>query len=247
MITAAGHQQQRLLAVQLLHQHGTVAGQLLSLGLAENRGPLTLGDDHAGQLAAGLIDRRQGRQHAVVVGREQHPHHVAHFPQQRLAEGGVLVRLLVLAVLPGMRGRHQRPTEPAGRTPGLFLLTSENQALAHRTEHLHAEGFIAGDQIKAALVGQTRRHHRLLVEGGDDFAVHCFHGTFRRADPMLKRFQHATQAITGQLIGIADPRAQAWVGGDQFNEEAIQGRHRRAVLVVVMQGWQLRCGGMTAG
>ena len=91
LITAAGHQQQRLLAVQLFHQHGTIAGQLLGLSLGEYRRPLTLGDDHAGQLAAGLIDRRQGRQHAVVVGREQHPHHVAHFPQQRLAEGGVLV------------------------------------------------------------------------------------------------------------------------------------------------------------
>ena len=125
-----------------------------------------------------------------------------------------------------MRGRHQRPTEPASRTPGLFLLTSENQALAHRTEHLHAEGFIAGDQIKAALVGQTCRHHRLLVQGSDNFSVHCFHSAFRRTNAMLERLEHATQTITGQLIGIADPRAQAWVGGDQFNEEAIQGRHR---------------------
>ncbi len=122
-----------------------------------------------------------------MVSRKQHPDHVVHLSEQRFAEGRVLVGLLVLAVFPGVRRRDQGPAEPACRPANLLLLPGKNNALPHHAQHLHAEGFVARHQIQAALVGKAGGYHRLLVESGDDGAVHGLQLAFRLDDAMLER------------------------------------------------------------
>ena len=148
-----------------------------------------------------------------------------HFAQQRFAEGGVLVGLLVLAIFPGMRRRNHRESQPFGRALHNSLMACKNQLLTYRPEHLDAESFIAGDQIQSALVTQAGRYYRLFVERRDDPAIHGLQCTFRITHPMFQGLQHAAEAITGQLVGVADPCTQGWISLHQGNEETVHRLH----------------------
>lgn len=160
-----------------------------------------------------------------MVGRKRRPDHIAHLTKQRLAEGGVLVRLLILAVLPSVRRRDQRPAEPACWPADLLLLPGKDDALPHYAQHLHAEGLVAGHQIQAALVGKAGGDHRLLIEGGNDGAIHGLQLAFRLDDAMLERLEHAAQTVAGQLVRVTHPRPQRGVGGRQLDEETIDRCH----------------------
>ncbi len=170
-----------------------------------------------------------------MVRREKHANHVVHFAEQRLAEGGVLMRLLILAVLPGMRRRDQRPPQPACRPADLLLLTGEDDALAHHAEHLHAERLIAGHEVQPALVGQAGGDHGLFVERGDDGAVDRLQFALRLNHTVLERLEHATQPVARQLVRVAHPWSQRRVGLGQLDEEAIHRGHRRAGIVTILE------------
>ena len=235
LIAATGNQQHWLAIALRIDQQRSITGQLLSLFDCKSAGLFTLGHQQAREPAALLIDARQQGQQRVVIGWQQNTHDVVHLAQQRLAEGGVLVRLLVLAVLPGVRGGHQRPAQPAGWTSRLLLLTGEDQTLAHGAEHLHAKRLVAGHQIQAALIGQTGRHHSLLVECGDHRAVQRLQLALGLADTMLERCQHTAQTVAGQFVRVADTRPQLRVGAYQIDEITIQRTHGRTGPIMKMQ------------
>src|SRR3546814_4710545 len=101
-----------------------------------------------------LIDRMQCRDGAVRIDWKQDSRGVAHLAEQRFADGRILVRLLVLAVLPRVRGDDEWDRNPARLLADLALAPREHDLLAQAPEHLHRERFIAHDQVEPALVGE---------------------------------------------------------------------------------------------
>ncbi|MCY1524749.1 hypothetical protein D9M68_596970 [compost metagenome] len=68
---------------------------------------VALGHDDAGHLGAARVDGPQRRRGAIAIHGEEHAGGIGHLAQQGFAYSGILVRLLVLGVLPGMGCHHQ--------------------------------------------------------------------------------------------------------------------------------------------
>src|SRR3546814_1496292 len=86
-------------------------------------------DLEARHLTASLIDRMQCRDGAVRIDWKQDSRGVAHLAEQRFADGRILVRLLVLAVLPRVRGDDEWDRNPARLLPDLALAPREHDLL----------------------------------------------------------------------------------------------------------------------
>src|SRR3546814_16382446 len=94
----------------------------------------------------------QCRDGAVRIAWKQDSRGVAHLAEQRFADGRILVRLLVLAVLPRVRGDDEWDRNPARCLADLALAPSEHDHLAQAPEPLHRERFLTHEQVEAALV-----------------------------------------------------------------------------------------------
>ena len=155
----------------------------------------------------GAVGGTQRGSRAVRIDWEQHTRGVGHLAQQRLGQGRVLVRLLVLAVLPGVRGGHRDNRQPPLRTARLRLVAGEQDLLAQRAEHLDGEGFIGDQEVDTALVAQCRADHRLLVERRDHRTVHRFgQAGLGHEDAMLQQIQRLSHPVAAQFVGVADAR-----------------------------------------
>src|SRR3546814_1007626 len=104
----------------------------------ELMGHVALGNDEARHLTASLIDRMQCRDGAVRIDWKQDSRGVAHLAEQRFAAGRILVRLLVLAVLPRVRGDDEWDRNPARLLADLVLAPREHDLLARSEEHTSA-------------------------------------------------------------------------------------------------------------
>jgi hypothetical protein len=72
-----------------------------------------LGHHHRPDLSAGLVDASGHGVRGVEIGGKDDPRDRRQLSQERLGQAGMLMRLLVLAVLPGVGGEDQRDREPA--------------------------------------------------------------------------------------------------------------------------------------
>jgi hypothetical protein len=184
---------------------------------------IALGDDQAGQLAAPSIDVTQCGDGGIAIHREQHARDVRHFAQQGFTDGRILVRLLVLRVLPSVRGDDQRHRQPAGWPAGLTLVAGEDDFLPHQAKHLDREGLVADDQIQSAFIAECCRSHSFLVERGDDGAVQILrHTGFGLVDAVLEQRQRAAHLVAGQFVGVADAHAQIGIGLGEIDKPLIQ-------------------------
>ena len=80
----------------------------------------------------------------------------------------------------------------------------EQDFLTQRAQHLDRKGFVGDDQVDATLVAQCSADDCLLVERGDDGAIHRFgHARLGDDDPMLQQVQRVIHAVAAKLIGVA--------------------------------------------
>ena len=101
LIGTIGHEQQWFAPGGVLIDHqGTMSGEQFRFPSVKHTGAFTFRDDHARDPASFTEHRGQCCQGAVVVCRKQDAGHIIHLREHALAEGGVLVGLLVLAVFP---------------------------------------------------------------------------------------------------------------------------------------------------
>ena len=123
LVGAVGYQEQRLAGRRVfVHHQGAMPGQQFGFPGIKDAGPFALRDHHAAYPAPFAEHRWQRGECAVVIGRKQHAGYVVHFPEHAFAEGGVLMRLLILTVLPGMGRGNDRQAKPACRPAHLFLV-----------------------------------------------------------------------------------------------------------------------------
>ena len=136
------------------------------------------------------IDDAQGLRSAACVDRKDHTGSLRHFTKQGFGQGRILMGLLILGILPGMRGCNQRDADPARRLTKLFLVAGKDDLLAQRAQHLHRKGFIADGKIEPALVSQDRCNYRLFIQGRNDTAIDSLRrARLWRVDPVLQHFK----------------------------------------------------------
>src|SRR5690348_4243150 len=86
------------------------------------------------------VDAAQRLHRGVRIDRKKHPRNIGHLAEQRFADGRILVRLLILAVFPGVRTDDQWYPEPLGPASRLLLVTREDNLLTKRAQHLDGKG-----------------------------------------------------------------------------------------------------------
>ncbi len=183
--------------------------------------------DEGPDLAVCLIELFHHGGGAVEIGGKEHARDVGRLAEHRFRHAGILMGLLVLPVLPGVRGEDERHREPPLRTARLQTMVGENDLLPDRAVHLAPERFIGVHQVDPALVGQCGGHYRFFIQRRDDGAIDGFrHGRLGIGHTELEPSQRGDQPVRQHLIGIADPRAQPGIGLQDGDEHAIDRGHR---------------------
>ncbi len=163
----------------------------------------------------------------VVVGGEEDARHVERFAQHRLGHHRVLVGLLVLGVLPSVGRQHQRYGQPSQRAAVLVAVVGEDDLLPDDAVHLRTERLVGDDDIDASLVGQGRRGHGLLVEGGDHRSLDVLRDArLGIRHPEFEGVQSALHAVGPHLVWVAHPRTEVRVGLDDGQEGGVHRVHR---------------------
>ena len=138
------------------------------------------------------------------------------------------MRLLVLAVLPGVGGEDKRHREPPGRTAERLLMVGEDDLLPYGSVHLRPEGFVGDDDVEPALVGERRRGHRLFVERRDDrTADRLGDAALGRGHPELERVERLLHPVAAHLVGVAHARSEVRVRPHCREEAGVDRCHRR--------------------
>ena len=211
-------------------QQCTIPHRLLCLRGGAVLGPHILGSHHGGHTSAGTEQSAYHGDGRIGIEGEVHRRHIRHLAQPRLAQRRVLVRLFVLAVLPGVRAHQHRHRHPLHRAPRLQRVAGKDHFLTHGAQHLHCKGLVAHRQTQALLVGQRSADHGLFVERGDDGALQGFrHALLGRRDPVLQQVERLVHAIAAHLVGIAHPHALLRIGQRQRAHPLVDGGHRRRV------------------
>lgn len=107
-------------------------------------------------------------------------------------------------------------------------MSREQDFLAQRAQHLDGKCLVRDDQVDAALVAQRRADHRFFVERRDHGAIDGLRqARFGREDAVFEQVQCLAHAVAAQLVRIAYPRTQLWVGLDEGREGSVECRHWR--------------------
>src|SRR5581483_10614860 len=214
-------------------RHPTLLDAFDRLRAVEDHRHRPLWGDEATDLCVLGIDASQRFNGAIGIDRKQDARYVRHFAEQGLADCRVLVRLLVLAVFPGVRGDEERYADPARRTTQFLLVPGEDDLLPQRAQHLDGKGFIADSEIDLTLIAECGADHGLLIEGGYDGAIDRFRYTaLRFVLSMLQGGKRLMHVIAVELVWIADAWPQLWIGLDGAHKVRVNGVHRRDALSV---------------